>query len=423
MKKISILLLLSVLALLAMLSVKPARTATIAPASTIDADLALFERRATEDPQSAADRSQLAGLYLQRGRETGEYADFQRAEEFARAALRLRSDRNLKAKLVLASSLLAQHRFADARSAAEALVGDDPQSVGSRALLAEILLELGDYEAADTEFAALTPYDENLALAPRLARWHELHGRNEEAHTLLVRALEQTKRRPDLPAEQVAWFHLRVADHALRNGDLREAERSIQGGLAVAPADYRLHAAYARYFAALRDWNDVLRKVAIVGERADLATLALAGDAAEQLGDRQLAREYFDRVAHNARSKPEPFARQWTQFAIEHGIEQQQTLETLRAESLERRDVLGYQLLAWAELKAGNTAAANHAIDAALRLGTRDALLHYLAGQARLAAGARAAARTHLQTALEINPRFHPILADSARRLRRELGR
>jgi tetratricopeptide (TPR) repeat protein len=350
MKRITTLSLVGVAALLAALTVRPARTATVAPASTINADISLFEQRAAEDPQSAADRSQLAGMYLQRGRETGEYKDFQRAESFARAALSLRGERNTKAKLVLASSLLAQHRFADARNAAQALVADDPQSTGSRALLAEILLELGDYDAADAEFKALAPYDENLALAPRLARWHELHGRNEQAHTLLTRALEQTKTRPDLPAEQIAWFHLRVADHALRNGDLREAERSIKGGLAAAPGDYRLHAAYARYFAAFRDWNEVLREVEIVGDRADLATLALAGDAARELGDMRSARELYDRVADNARG-----------------------------------DVVQQRV--------------------------------------RLAAGDQAAARIHLQTALDINPRFHPILADSARRLRRQLGK
>src|SRR5262245_5769612 len=298
----------------AMINARPARTAPVAPGSTVNADIALFEQRAAEDPKSAADRSQLAGMYLQRGRETGDYADFQRAEKFARAALALRTDRNSKAKLVLASSLLAQHRFAGARNAARTLVADDPQAIGSRALLAEILLELGDYAAADSEFTALTPYDENLALAPRLARWHELHGRNEQARALLLRSLEQTHSRPDLPAEQIAWFHLRVADHALRNGAMREAKAAIKAGLAVAPGDYRLHAAYARYFAAEHKWRDALNEVARVGDRADLATLALAGDAARALGNQQQAQSFYDQVAHNARTKPEPFARQWTQF-------------------------------------------------------------------------------------------------------------
>jgi len=418
---IGVLILIAAAAALPTLTATPARTATVKPESTVNADIALFEKRAEEDPQSAADRSQLAGLYLQRGRETGEYGDFQRAEKYAQAALALRSDRNNKAKLVLASSLLAQHRFSDARGAAEALVAEDPQVVGSRALLAEILLELGDYAAADQEFSALAPYDENLALAPRLARWHELNGRNEEARTLLVRSLEATRTRPDLPGEQVAWFYLRVADHALRNGALAEARSAIESGLAIAPADYRLHAAYARYHAARQNWRAVLSEVNAVGERADLATCALAGDAARELGDSTLAQRYYDRVVHNALAKPEPFARQWTQFSLEHDRDLPRTLETLRRESLERHDVLGYELLAWAELKTGNNAAAQRALTDALRLGTRDGLLYYIAARVRLAGGDTTSARSYLRGALDINPGFHPLLADSARGLLRQI--
>ena len=53
------------------------------------------------------------------------------------------------------------------------------------------------------EFNALTPFSDNLAQAPRLARWHELHGRNDQAHQLLVRAL--TRVAPEqLPLGRVA---------------------------------------------------------------------------------------------------------------------------------------------------------------------------------------------------------------------------
>jgi hypothetical protein len=43
-------------------------------------DIAFFEARAKADPYSGSDRGRLAYLYLQRGRETGEYEDYRRAE-------------------------------------------------------------------------------------------------------------------------------------------------------------------------------------------------------------------------------------------------------------------------------------------------------------------------------------------------------
>jgi tetratricopeptide (TPR) repeat protein len=367
--------------------------------STTSADIAFFERRAAEDAWSAADRSALARLYLQRGRETGEYADFQRAEAAARASLQLRSDRNEGARLMLASSLLAQHRFVDAKGVAQKMVASNPDQVGSRALLAEILLELGEYQAADSEFRVLEAYAENLAVSPRLARWHELNGRNETARAILRQTASTANTRTDLPPEQVAWFQLRVADHALRNGRLREAEQAIRRGLEANPGDHRLRSARARLYAARGKWAAALREVESIGERADLATLGLGGDAARALGRASLAEAFYARVEAQARANPEPFARQWTQFCLEHGRHLQEALNTLEAEIRVRPDVLGHQLLAWAYELAGRNAEARPQIVAALRLGTRDALLQHLAGVVLDEPARRAQAR-------RINPSF-----------------
>src|SRR5688500_13386842 len=140
-------------------------------------DIAFFERRVTEDPYGGSDRARLAYLYLQRARETGDYEDFRRAEVVARASVEARGRRNAGGRLALASSLLAQHRFAEARAAAEALVQAEPESPSARALLAEIQMELGDYDGARDSFGWLGRFEDDLSVAPRLARWDEEIGR------------------------------------------------------------------------------------------------------------------------------------------------------------------------------------------------------------------------------------------------------
>ncbi len=380
-------------------SVDRAEPAPSPSPSPVFQDIALYERRASEDPLSAADRAVLARLYLQWGRETGEYSHFQRAEKAARASLGLRRDRNQGSMLSLASSLLAQHRFLEARRAAEELVAAEPEQIGARALLAEIVLELGDYTAADLEFALLEPFQENLAVAPRLARWHELHGRNEKAGAILLRSAEAAGRRTDLPSEQSAWFFLRLADHALRNGRLGQVERAIEAGLALNPDDARLRSIRARLAGARGQWREVLMEVTELGERADLATMALGGDAARALGEPALAEHYYALVEQRARAQPEPFARQWTQFCLTQGRNLDETLRTLEAEIRIRPDVLGHQLLAWAYYRAGREAQAAAQIRAALRLGTRDASLHQLAA---LILGRP----EHLVLARKIDPHF-----------------
>jgi len=215
-----------------------------------DADIAFFSRRVAADPIGAADRSRLAALYLQRARETANYEDYRRAERLARRSLYLRVAHNDYTYEVLTSTLLAQHRFAEAHATARALNARSPGVPGHRALLAETALELGRYREARALFDSLRPAGRELAVAPRLARWEELTGRTDLARRLLDRALADAKSRRDLPPEQVAWFHLRVGDLALRSGRLPEAEFAFRQGLEVFPGDYRLLAGLARLEAA-----------------------------------------------------------------------------------------------------------------------------------------------------------------------------
>ncbi len=350
--------------------------AAAAPDESIrDRDIAFYAARARRDPESAADLAQLAGLFLQRGRETGAPADFRRAEALARRSLTLRVDRNARALLVRASSLLALHRFVEARAVARELVAAAPEQPGYAALRGEIELELGDYDAARATFAALRPAWRNLAVAPRLARWAEVRGRTSEARYILGVALAEARRRPDLSAEQLAWFHVRVGDLELRHGRLAEADRALHDGLAVRPGDPRLLGALARLAAARHDWRGVIRWGERAGDAPDLATLGLVGDAYAALGDSVVAETWWAAVERAAAANPEPFNRQWTQFRLDHGRRIPETLALLRAEIAVRRDVLGYDQLAWALYLSGDYAAARAAMAQALRMGTRDAAL------------------------------------------------
>ncbi len=385
-------------------------------------DIAFFETRAARDPRGAADRAFLAGLYLQRARETGAYADFVRAESTARAALAIRPDRNTRALLALASSLLGQHRFAEARAWAESLVAATPEGIGARALLGEIQLELGDYDAAGRTFGSLAGDAANLAVAPRLARWAEIRGRPDEAHALLVQARSDALRRVDLPREQIAWFQLRVADLALRFGRFGEADRALVAGLRAEPGDFRLLAARTRLMALRGRWRAALRWGARAeAAGADIATLALLGDVWAARGDGGRARSYWAKAEQSARDKPEPYNRQWSLFRLDHGIGLDSTRAILEREIGGRRDVYGWDQLAWARHLTGDRYGARAAMREALRMGTQDATVQYHAGLIALADGDRAGARAALERALAINSRFHWFQVEGARALLRAL--
>ncbi|HEY7770439.1 tetratricopeptide repeat protein, partial [Longimicrobium sp.] len=115
------------------------------------------------------------------------------------------------------------------------------------------------------------------------------------------------------------------------------------------------------------------------------------------------------------------FHREWGLFLLDHGGDVAMVTERARAELAERRDVYGHDLMAWALFRAGRHGEARVQMKQALRLGTRDPLLFFHAGMIERAAGDDEAGRGHLRQALELNPRFHPRHAATARAVLRSI--
>lgn len=387
-------------------------------------DVDFYQARVERDPRSARDFTQLAALFLQRARETADNGDLVQAETSARRSLALRTGRNSEAYGVLASSLISQHRFAEALEVSRTLLATDTTSIAARGLLGENLFELGRYEEAGKVLGTLATYKNDLGIAPRLARWAELHGNPEEARRLLRAAKDAAERRHGMPREQLAWFRLRLGDLAFRYGHLTEAEKELEAGLAIEPEDPRLLAAVARLAAVRGDWP----RATDFGERAiahalDPATLGLLHDAYWVTGDRERAQEYYHAMALTVLRQPGPFHRAWSLFLLDHGRDVPTVLAKVKEELASRKDIYGYDLLAWALHRSGRDREAEPAMREALALGTKDAMLLYHAGMIERALGDDAAARRHLEAALETNPYWDPLHPAEARAVLDSLAR
>lgn len=379
-------------------------------------DIAFYERRAARDPTGAMDLARLAALFQQRARETGNYEDVLRAEAAARRSLHNRIDRNAMAAQVLASALLSEHRFADALVVAARLAADDPDRVSYRAARGEIEMELGRYDAARATFDSLAPHSRELPVASRLARWVEIEGHPDEARWRLKGALRDALSRPDLPREQIAWYWLRVGDVEMRSGWIDSAEHSYRQGLAAHPDDYRLLAAIARLDAARHRWADAIADGnQAIASSLDPATFGTISDAYLALGDRVKADEYARGMEVAVSKQPGAYHRAWSLFLLDHNRRIRDVLRKARAELRTRRDIYGWDVLAWALYRQGRYADAQQAMTLALGQNTQDALLFYHAGMIERALGHRSAARQRLGQALAVNPYFHPTQPDTAR--------
>ena len=389
-----------------------------------DLDIAFYQARVDRDPHSARDFTQLAGLYLQRARETADNEDLVRAEATARHSLELRTGRNDAAYGVLATSLMGQHRFSEALTVSRTLLDADSTSTAARGLAAEAALELGRYAEAGSELGRLASYQAELGVAPRLARWAELRGRPEEARRFLRQARDVAARRHGMPREQIAWLDLRLGDLALRAGHLDEAEHELEAGLAILPRDHRLLGTLARLYAVRHEWKRAIDAGELAVSRAlDPATLGLLHDAWAAQGDSGRAAEYAHAMAVAVLRQPGAYHRAWSLFLLDHDREVDRVLANAEQELRTRRDVYGYDLVAWALHKTGRDGEALQFMNQALALGTRDAMLYFHAGMIEHALGADSAARARLHTALQINPQWHPFQPAAARAVLDSLSR
>jgi tetratricopeptide (TPR) repeat protein len=341
-----------------------------------DRDIEFYEARIARDPLGAMDRMRLAALYLQRGTATGSEADFSRAEAAASASLEHRRAHNEAALAVLAGARMGRHRFVEARDAARELVARAPESAAARALLAEALLELGAYTEAGDLFRSLGSGAREPSVLTRLARWHELEGRVELAGRLLREARDRALQLHGLPPEQRAWFHLRVADFALRYGRLHEAAAALKAGLGASPKDHRLLAARARLAFATGNWEQAVRD----GEGAlaaafDPATLGLLADAYAAMGDTASAARLETVMDMSLLGQPGPFHRGWSLHLLDRRRHVPEVLRRAEEELRVRRDVYGWDVYAWALQASGRNREAATAMDSALAPGTRDPLL------------------------------------------------
>jgi tetratricopeptide (TPR) repeat protein len=221
-----------------------------------------------------------------------------------------------------------------------------------------------------------------------------------------------------MPAEQLAWFQLRLGDLAMRQGHLAEARREFERGLSLLPGDYRLLGAMARLeLASGRPQAAIEYGERALGGTLDPATLGVLHDAYAAQGDRTGAEQYARAMEVAVLNQPGPLHRAWSMFLLDHGRDVASVLARAEEEIRTRHDVYGWDLLAWALHRAGRDPEAREAASRALALGTRDAGLHYHAGMIAWSLADTAGASRHLREALAINPYWHPTQSRAARAL------
>ena len=226
----------------------------------------------------------------------------------------------------------------------------------------------------------------------------------------------------ELEGTELAWYRYQLGDTLAATGDLQGARASFAEALSDDPASPLAHWGLARVAAAAEDWDTavdhldaaiaVIPSPEYVARRADI--YRLRGGPGDDRREREDRRTVLA-IGQLAGEAAGVYDRTLSLYLSNSGEDPARALRLAEAELVARKDIYGYDALAWALLANGRADEARVQMAEALALGTRDAKLLYHAGMIEAALGNDAAARRNLEDALATDPSFDPLAVRTAR--------
>jgi tetratricopeptide (TPR) repeat protein len=374
----------------------------------VDEAIKTFHLRIKQNPQDAVSYTLLGELYIRQARETGDVGGYQRAETALSEALNLLPGYS-PASASLASVYYAQHDFTQALKLAQEVYSGNPKNVQALAVIGDAQLALGNYREAEAIYQELSNRGATPPVLARLAALAELQGKPEEALQLMRRAAGDALHAGGT-RESVAWYLLRVAEMYFNNGEIKEAGNFYEASLRVLD-NYHLALAglgkvrfgqgkYDHAIAYFQQASD------IIPQPDHLATLGDLYMLADQPAQAQQQFETVEYIGKLAALNQQIYNRQLANFYSDHDLKLKEALRLALAELEIRKDIYGYDAVAWAYYKNGNFNEAQAMMEHAMVFGTLDARLYYHAGMIAHALGSEQEARRLLEQALAINPYF-----------------
>jgi tetratricopeptide (TPR) repeat protein len=405
-----------------MTAIRPNLLKLLAPLATFALAVALLlalggSREIALPEGSSQNYAALGYDYLQKARDSGDPANYSRAERSFDAALR-RDDRDVDALLGAATLAGLRHDFRE-----QLRLGLDaqrlmPETVRAFPEIADAQIELGRYAAAERALQRMLDLKPNLSAYARVSYYRELNGDLDGAVEAMRLAVSAGAGAP----ENVAYVQVLLGDLELQRGRTRAARLAYISALRSLPGYPAGLVGLARADAADGDLGRAAVRLRRASERLPLsATLVLLAEVERALGNDGAAQgalaaaEAQQELLSDGSVRPDAEA---VLFAADFG-------SPARAVTLGRRvwraapSVRSAHALGWALTRAGRPGEGFVFARRALRLGSRDPLFRLHAGIAAKEAGLAAPAARHLAIAARGRAALSPRALDQLREARR----
>jgi len=347
-----------------------------------------FRDEITRHPDALKNYIELAQLFLQEGRVTGNHHEYLPKAGYLIDEVLKRDPENSEATITKASMEMTMHRFHTAKELARKATCKNPYSAFAYGVLCDAQVELGEYDDAVHACDTMLNRRPDLRSYARASYIRELHGDISGA----VDAMKMAADAGVYGQESREWSLYNLGKLFLNEGSLDTAEYIFKGILEERP-----NYAYALSGLALvkQSRGEAGSAIELLSNAAQLTPehvfVEQLADVYRASGDLKSANG-IARVALKAFAQHEKAGwnidREYAMFCANHGIDLPGALERARRDYDSRPgNIDALETYAWALYKNGRAAEATRYIGSALRLGTKNALLHHRAAIIFAAAG------------------------------------
>ena len=401
-------------------SPSPAAAAPAAPVDQLTGLITKAQQALQDKPTDWAAWAALGSDYVQQARATADPSYYPKSEGALAKSLQLHPDGNDDALTGMGSLANARHEFAQAADLARRAQGINPYKSTSFGVLADALIQLGDYAGATAAAQKMLDLQPGVSSFTRGSYDLELHGRTDDARSVMQKALNAATDPLD-----IAFCHTYLGQLAFNTGDLDAAAAEYTAGLALTPDEPNLLLGLAQVQAA-RGQTDaaVAGYQHVVDLRPLPATLVEFGQLLESLGRTSEAQAQYALygtaqqlfTSNGVRDSLTGALLDANRGAGDSAVAQGQ------AEFAARQNIDAADALGWALHAAGRDVEALKYAQQATALGTRNASFLYHRGIIEQSLGMAVPARATLSSALATNPYFSPLFAPKAQQALAALG-
>jgi len=341
-----------------------------------DERIAFFEKSLKDTPSDLGVQAGLASAFIQKMRETTDFAYLNRAAAIVDKMLAA-DPKSYDGIRLSAEIETHRHNFPRAAELASTLLERNPSDAGALGLLGDSLMELGQYDSAGKVYEQMLVLAPNLTSYNRVAYHRFVTGDAKQALDWMAMAVEAGSSTP----ENLAWCLVEFGDMLVKTGRTSDARIAYDRALKTLPGYHRAYAALGRMLAADGKLEEaeanLLKAQAVIplpeyaGALDDIYTkLGKPAEAAQQ-------RALIDVIDKLGRVNGEKGNRALALVYADQNRNLDRALELIRGELDTRKDVYTYDALSWVLFQSGHQKEAEDASRKALAQHTPEPMFLY----------------------------------------------